>query len=342
MMITANQITLIRIILLPVPYYLIYGDNTQKFLALFLFTLLGFTDYIDGVLARKQGSTPLGALLDPIADKIFLAFTMIPIFELGILPIWMVGSILIREFVVTELRRISTSQNKELKVSFLAKIKTTMQMVGMGLIFFLYIVQDKTHLLYALTSCLIIIGCFWGYDFIKHRKVHEKLKYALVLILLSLGILSVFNIKQTIFIYGIIITFVTLASGFQYIYSVFDIIKRKNLINKLRLMLSIFIPILVISITPYTPKYLMPFVILILVIEFSAQAIDIWINKTLKKDISWIKISFIIPCLIAIFFVSYLFAEIKFAIKIFIVSTLILVSIYTVLDVWWHRKAFID
>ncbi len=341
MVITANQITLIRIFLLPVPYYLIYGNDTQKFIALFLFTLLGFTDYIDGVLARKHGSTPLGALLDPIADKIFLAFTMIPMFELGILPIWMVGSILIREFVVTELRRISTTQNKELKVSFLAKIKTTMQMAGMGFIFFLYIMQDKTYLLYALIAGLVIICCIFAYNLIKNKKIHEKLKYALILIVLSLGILLIFDLKQSIFIYGFLITLVTLASGFQYVYHMLDIIKQKNMADKITLALSILIPVIVISITPYTPKYLMPLIILILVIEFSAQAIDIWINKTLKKDISWIKVSFIMPFLIAVFLISYLFTEIKFAIKIFIVSTLILVSIYTVIDVWWHRKAFI-
>jgi hypothetical protein len=202
--------------------------------------------------------------------------------------------------------------------------------------------QDKTYLLYALIAGLVIICCIFAYNLIKNKKIHEKLKYALILIVLSLGILFVSDFKQTIFIYGFLIVFVTLTSGFQYMYSVFDIIKKKNIINKLRLALSIIMPILVISVTPCTPKYLMPIVILILVIEFSAQAIDIWINKTIKKDISWIKASFIIPFLITIFFVSYLFAEINFAIKIFIVSTLILVSSYTILDVWWHRKAFIE
>ena len=75
MKIRANHLTILRIILLPLPYFLIYGDIRARIAALAAFTLIGFTDYLDGLLARRDGSTPLGKLLDPLADKICIAVT---------------------------------------------------------------------------------------------------------------------------------------------------------------------------------------------------------------------------------------------------------------------------
>ena len=79
--ITANQVTLARLIPMPLLSWLIYEgaeqgytNNVYMWSALIAGTLIGFTDWVDGQIARKYGPTVLGGLLDPIADKVFIAF----------------------------------------------------------------------------------------------------------------------------------------------------------------------------------------------------------------------------------------------------------------------------
>jgi phosphatidylglycerophosphate synthase len=83
--ITANQVTLGRLIPMPLLSWLIYQggrygflDNKYMWSALIAGTLIGCTDWVDGMLARKYGPTVLGGLLDPMADKIFVAFAYTP------------------------------------------------------------------------------------------------------------------------------------------------------------------------------------------------------------------------------------------------------------------------
>ena len=80
-LITANQVTLARLVPMPLLSWLIYRggalgykDNVYMWAALIAGTVIGCTDWIDGLLARKYGPTVLGGLLDPIADKVFIAF----------------------------------------------------------------------------------------------------------------------------------------------------------------------------------------------------------------------------------------------------------------------------
>ena len=76
--ITANQVTLLRIVLLPLGPYLLYGTVNEQWLALLFMTVLGCTDFVDGWLARRYGSTELGRLMDPIADKAFVLVGFLP------------------------------------------------------------------------------------------------------------------------------------------------------------------------------------------------------------------------------------------------------------------------
>ena len=82
-LITANQVTLARLIPMPLLAWLIYRGaelHKESYLwgALIAGTLIGCTDWVDGMLARKYGPTVLGGLLDPIADKVFIAFAYTP------------------------------------------------------------------------------------------------------------------------------------------------------------------------------------------------------------------------------------------------------------------------
>jgi CDP-diacylglycerol--glycerol-3-phosphate 3-phosphatidyltransferase len=133
--ITANQVTWLRLLLLPLPVAMLYqGGKGWMLGALAVYILLGLTDALDGVLARRYGSTPLGALLDPIVDKIFLVATYIPLADHQIISTVYVSLMFVREISVTALRSIAIEEQFGFRTSRVAKLKTTVQMVGAGML----------------------------------------------------------------------------------------------------------------------------------------------------------------------------------------------------------------
>ena len=127
-----NLITLLRILLAVIIFLLLTIDNYLE-VALMLFMLAGFTDYLDGYLARKYAITSqLGEILDPIADKILIIFLFFGLaLNLSSYLIGFIGSCIIsREIWVSALRDLnSRNLNTEAtKVIFLAKIKTSIQL----------------------------------------------------------------------------------------------------------------------------------------------------------------------------------------------------------------------
>lgn len=140
-LITANQVTLARLIPMPLLSWLIYQgaaggyeDNGYMWSALIAGTLIGCTDWVDGLLARKYGPTVLGGLLDPIADKVFIAFAYVPFADdvLGLVPWWACALMFVREFFITALRSAYEQRGITMKTSYLAKAKTWTQMQGIG------------------------------------------------------------------------------------------------------------------------------------------------------------------------------------------------------------------
>lgn len=150
--ITANQVTLLRLVLLPAPVWMVYqGTHGWMLCALLVYTFLGLTDALDGFLARRYGSTPLGALLDPVVDKIFLVAGFVPMADLQIMPTSLLVVIFIRELAVTMLRSIALEDGFHFKTSTIAKLKTTVQMVGAGfvLLVWLYPSGNRIHVIFG-------------------------------------------------------------------------------------------------------------------------------------------------------------------------------------------------
>lgn len=136
MKITANHITLGRIFLLPVPAaMLLFGSLAWQYVALVLFIIIAIGDIFDGMLARRQGPTQFGAMLDPLADKLFIACVIVPFAAQGRAPFWFPAALLAREFVVTGLRTQTALRRQNIKTSVLGKLKTSIQMAGFGLVF---------------------------------------------------------------------------------------------------------------------------------------------------------------------------------------------------------------
>ena len=111
------------------------------FIAFVLFVISALTDFLDGFLARRFGvDTALGALMDPVADKIILCSSLLSIVILLDDPFIAIISIIIlsREFWVSSLREFTAINqlNKATNVTFLAKIKTSTQFLSISIFFF--------------------------------------------------------------------------------------------------------------------------------------------------------------------------------------------------------------
>src|SRR3954471_4455962 len=122
---------------MPLLAWLIYeghrlGDKTYLWSALIAGVIVGSTDWVDGMLARRQGPTVFGGLLDPIADKVFIAFAYTPFADTGLVPWWACALMFTREFFITALRSAYEQRNLTFKTSYLAKAKTWTQMQGIG------------------------------------------------------------------------------------------------------------------------------------------------------------------------------------------------------------------
>jgi len=119
-------------------YYWWPADNAH-FVAAFVFTLACITDWFDGYLARKlDQSTPLGAFLDPVADKLIVAVALVLLVE-DFASIWLTipATIIVgREIVISALREWMAELGKRasVAVSMVGKVKTLLQMSSIGLL----------------------------------------------------------------------------------------------------------------------------------------------------------------------------------------------------------------
>jgi len=126
------SLTLLRIFFVPIVVVLLLtkGGNMNLW-AVGVFLLAAVTDLLDGYLARKRGQiTTLGILLDPIADKLLTSAAFISLTELHLVPAWMVVIIIGREFAVSGLRSIASSEGFLVEASELGKTKMVFQVVA--------------------------------------------------------------------------------------------------------------------------------------------------------------------------------------------------------------------
>ena len=102
--------------------------------AYILAILAGLTDLLDGYLARKWNQvTDFGALMDPLADKIFVTATMLVAIEFRLLPAWIAIAVLCREFMVTGLRTLAAKKQVVISADRWGKLKTALQMVMLAI-----------------------------------------------------------------------------------------------------------------------------------------------------------------------------------------------------------------
>lgn len=125
-----NQLSVVRIILSPIFLFLALSEDITLFRISFLVYLIAtITDWYDGWYARKYKSiTRIGVFLDPFADKVLTTFAFIFFYIKNIMPLWMLIIIAARDLIVTLLRSYDEYKGKTLKTSYIAKVKTFIQM----------------------------------------------------------------------------------------------------------------------------------------------------------------------------------------------------------------------
>ena len=131
----ADQLTVARIVATPFVVVLFLWDFPgHAYWATALFIAAMATDQIDGWLARRQRrTTPLGSLLDPVADKVLVLSTLIVLIDEGIFPGWMVAAIVARELLVSGLRLAAVERGIVIQARDLGKLKTWSQTVAAAL-----------------------------------------------------------------------------------------------------------------------------------------------------------------------------------------------------------------
>ena len=174
-----NLITLFRIAAIPfVVLFLLFPGPLASFLAALFFSAASLTDLLDGYIARQQKSeTPVGKLLDPLADKLLINSAFIMLIPLGRVPAWVVALIVGREVAVTGLRGIASLEGLAIAASRWGKAKMILQTLALiGLTLHYEYLGINFHSLGMLILWVALAVTVWsGIDyFIKFYREHGK------------------------------------------------------------------------------------------------------------------------------------------------------------------------
>ena len=134
-MTTANKLTILRVILIPVFLILAYAGKSGWALAVFVIASL--TDMADGYIARHYNQiTDFGKFMDPLADKVLVMAAMCFFVERGRMPGWALAVVLLREFAVSGMRLVAVEQGRVIAAAKSGKIKTAATMVCLCLMLY--------------------------------------------------------------------------------------------------------------------------------------------------------------------------------------------------------------
>ena len=134
----ANAMSVMRILLTPIFMWLLVQQTlTSVGLAIVVFTIAALSDTCDGYFARRFGIvSEIGSFLDPMADKILITGAFGVLWFLGVVPLWFVIILVMRDVVITKLRTLLLQSGTSLQTSQLGKWKTFLQFIVIYSLFF--------------------------------------------------------------------------------------------------------------------------------------------------------------------------------------------------------------
>ena len=128
----ANLVTVTRVLVAPLMFWLIPDHRNGNWLAFAVWFVLCSSDKVDGVLARRHGTTTLGAFLDPLADKILILGAMFTLVSRDVYWIVPVAILAVRELGISLYRTFAGSKGVSVPASKIAKLKTLAQQLSVG------------------------------------------------------------------------------------------------------------------------------------------------------------------------------------------------------------------
>ena len=167
---TANKLTLLRVLLIPVFLIVLYLDFPFHMLfALAIFILASVTDFLDGYIARHYNQiTDFGKFMDPLADKLLVVSVMLWFVESGMMPAWAVLIVVAREFAVTGLRLVAVDNGRVIAAGWSGKVKTASTMVCICLM----LLPIPAGLVPICVAVIVVTTLYSGVEyFVKNRDV---------------------------------------------------------------------------------------------------------------------------------------------------------------------------
>jgi cardiolipin synthase (CMP-forming) len=167
-----NILTVTRVAIIPVLLFVMWLDTPMTYwISAGLFGFASLTDYFDGVLARHyQAHSSFGRVLDPIADKLLVASTLMMLVYFDRAPIIPALLILCREITVSGLREYLSEFKVSMPVTNLAKVKTAIQFVAI-LVLILGTEATQLTLVRVIGDVLLWVAAmltiFTGYSYLK-------------------------------------------------------------------------------------------------------------------------------------------------------------------------------
>ena len=163
-----NIITVLRFLLVPPVVLLLLQE--QFGLALLMFGVAGFSDALDGYLAKRFNWTShLGALMDPLADKLLLVSSFITLGWLQLIPLWLVGVVILRDMVIVSGALVYNFRIERLEAepTMVSKLNTVTQIVLVLAILFSQAVTAMPFLWMDVLLYSVLITTLWsGFDYV--------------------------------------------------------------------------------------------------------------------------------------------------------------------------------
>jgi cardiolipin synthase len=125
-----NILTAFRLLLVPPVVVLMLKDEFMP--ALVLFAVAGFSDAVDGFLARRYNWTSrIGGLMDPLADKLLMVSSYLTLGWLGLIPVWLVALVILRDLVIVTGAVIYNARIEQVEAtpSVVSKLNTLAQIL---------------------------------------------------------------------------------------------------------------------------------------------------------------------------------------------------------------------
>lgn len=169
-----NALALLRILLAPLLFWIIlnkalfvesgFDITWNYYFASVVFIIASATDFFDGFIAREWNQqTLLGAIIDPLADKMITIAAFLGLMVTGDASAWAIYIIIIRELFITGIRTVAVAEGLDIKASMAGKVKTVFQMIAIGFLLMHWSYGDALLWLAVVLTVYSGAEYLWGF-----------------------------------------------------------------------------------------------------------------------------------------------------------------------------------